>query len=165
MENPLVERQSQEVALSSKVRMKDMWEAFKETKSRNGTFVAFGDYRQSLGGRGIWGTKIFFRALEEIGFIIECDEDNTSNGRYCPSELAMDKYPDLFRYDDEAKIWGLSQQHLDVFDEKIFPHLIVTARKLEAIYKEEKKAKQKAIYALRKAQDKANISVTGGSLI
>ena len=164
--NSVIARDEQEVAISASLtRIKDMWRDFQDKKSRNGTFVAFDDYRQSLGGRGIWGTKIFFRSLRELSFIIDCEEENESSGRYCPTEYAMNKYGDMFRWDDEDKIWGLSETHLDLFDEKIFPALLSTARKLEAVFKEEKKEKARARYAEKKASEKANQPVNEGVLI
>ena len=164
--NSVIARERQEtVVASSSTRIKDMWRDFQEKKSRNGTFVAFDDYRQSLGGRGIWGTKIFFRSLRELSFIIDCEEDNDSTGRYCPTEYAINKYGDMFKWDEEQKLWGLSETHLDMFDEKIFPALLSTARKLEAVYKEEKKEKARAKYAENKASEKANQPVNIGVLI
>lgn len=164
--NSVIARDRQElVTESSALRIKEMWERFQDKKSRNGTFIAFDDYRQSLGGRGIWGTKIFFRSLEEINFISICPEESGSIGKYCPTEYAMEKYGDLFRWDDEEKIWGLSESHLDIFDEKIFPALLSTARKLEVIFAEEKKEKARAKYAAKKAAEKAAQPVNSEVLI
>jgi len=158
----IIPKRNNDVAISSTTRLKAMWTAFEEKKSKGGTFVHFNDYRYSLGGRGIWGTKIFFRALKELNFIIECDEASSSLSKYCPSEYARDKYEDLFMFDKAEKMWGLSQENLDEFDAKIFPSLIATARKLEIIYAIEKKEKAQAKYSERKAQKKANEKLTLG---
>ena len=146
-------------------RIKDMWIDFQIKKSRNGTFAAFDDYRQSLGGRGIWGTKIFFRALIELNFITYCKEENGSSGKYCPTEYAMERYGDMFRWDDEEKLWGLSEAHLDQFEIDIFPHLLTTARKLDKMYAIEKKEKAKARYIAKKLRDKVMEPVVNGNLI
>jgi hypothetical protein len=135
---------------------RDMWEDFKNKKSRNGTFVAFDDYRQSLGGRGIWGTKIFFRAMVEIRFLTLCDENTNSKGKYCPTQYAIEKYGDLFQYDADAEIWGLCGEHLEDFDLMILPHIMTVARKLDVIYKEEKKEMNRIRYEAKKRQARVN---------
>ncbi len=163
----IVPRQEAEIeAATAATRIKDMWLDFQIKKSRNGTFAAFDDYRQSLGGRGIWGTKIFFRALKELNFLRDCDENEESSGRYCPTEYAIGRYGDMFRWDDEDKIWGLSEQHLDDFEDRIFPHLLSTARKLERMFNEEKKERARARYIAKKALEKTLAPVnTGENLI
>jgi len=145
------------VVAGSKDLLKTYWKRYKKKKSRNGKFVAFDTYRQSLGGRGIWGTKIFFRSLEEIDFLMECDEDSDSAGKYCPTKYAMDKYEDLFVYVEDGNLWGLSEKHLDAFDELIFPALISTARKLEKLFAEEKKEKARLKYKMSKSVNEGKL--------
>ena len=160
-----VTKENQDIAVSSSARIRNMWTDFEQKKSRNGTFVAFDDYRQSMGGRGIWGTKIFFRALMELGFISSCPVESESNGKYCPTQKGMERYGDMFRYDQEAHLWGLSQEHLDEFDEKIFPNVVKVGRKLEIMFAAEKKEKQRARYIAKKAVEKAGEDVQMGDLI
>ncbi len=158
----LVTRQTTEIEIGeARLRIRNMWNDFRIKKSKGGTFVHFNDYRYSLGGRGIWGTKIFFRALIEIGLIVECDEEEPSKGRYCPSEAAMNRYENIFRWDEESEIWGLSEQHLDDFEEQIMPALLQAARKLEVIFDEEKKANSRAKYAARRVREAVAMPLEG----
>ncbi len=145
------ENESTDVSItSSKGLLKDYWKRFKKKKNHNGKIAHFDTYRQSLGGRGIWGTKIFFRALIELNFIMECDEESNSKGKYCPTEYASEKYPDLFCYIEEDGLWGLSEKHLDEFDEFIFPSLLKVARMLKEKFDEEAKEKAKLRYKAKK---------------
>ena len=123
---------------SSKDLITDYWKRFKIKKNKGKDFIAFDTYRQSLGGRGIWGTKIFFRALMELNFIRECSEEDDIKSKYCPTEHAAEKYESLFCYTEDGELWGLSETELDYFDELIFPSLISMARRLEKIFKQEK---------------------------
>ncbi len=153
------------IVTSSKGLLKDYWKRFKKKKNHNGKITHFDTYRQSLGGRGIWGTKIFFRALIDLNFIMECDEDSGSKSKYCPTKYSMDKYESLFCYIEEDDMWGLSEKHLDEFDEKIFPSLIKVARRLEEAFTAEKKEKARLAYQVKKAKELSEKSVVGEDTI
>jgi len=162
----IVAQSGKEIAINNgSDRIKNMWRDFEIKKSRGGVFIAFDDYRQSLGGRGIWGTKIFFRALIDLKFIMLCPEDSESKSKYCPTEYSLEKYGDLLMFDNTENTWGLSQDNIDEFDNKIFPHLLSTARLLEKKFEIEKKDKAQARYKREKAIKEASKSVVSEDLI
>ncbi len=161
--NSIIERDKQEVAVST-ISGGDIVEKFKARKTEDGKFLLFDDYRYGLGGRGIWGTKIFYRALEEMNILEKCKDTKITSSNYCPTEEALTKYPNVFAIKEESNMWGFSLNAKDEIDEKIFPILIKVARYLEKVFAEEKKEKSRARYLAKKAQDKANQRIDMGGL-
>ncbi len=125
----------------------DRWAKVKEKASRDGAMMLFDTYRVSLGGADAgWGTKVFKKAIIDIGFVEECSKEAGQKGTFCPTANALDKYPALFHYDPETNIWGLNNSNIHIFDEDILPTLVTMAVDVRAFIKEAKKRRQQARY-------------------
>ncbi len=123
----------------------DRWIKIKEKQSRNGKMMLFDTYRISLGGSDAgWGTKVFKKSLVDIGFVEECSKEAGQKGTFCPTEEALERYPELFHYDSESDIWGLNNENISEFDEKILPYLVTMAVEVRQFFKEAKKRREQA---------------------
>ena len=162
--NNIITRNKQELSLAVNKPGSDVAARYLKRKTQDNEFLNWDDYRYSMGGRGIWGTKIFYRALEEMNILIKCKITKDVKGRYCPTVDALNKHPDLFAIKGESNMWGFSLLAEDYLDKHIIPTLIKVARKLEAVFKEEKKENARAAYIAKKAKEKANTKLDLGDL-
>ncbi len=151
MENEIVEGQTTSLVDQGKdfeSGRLNPWNDFIITKSRNGKMMPFDVYRTSLGGADNgWGTHVFYKTMMDIGFIEKCEEKHKTESQYCPTEKAIEKYPEFFYYDRNKDIWGLNNNNLIGsvgFDEKILPTLASEAVKVREQWKEEKKRRASA---------------------
>ncbi len=133
----------------------DRWAKVKDKASRDGAMMLFDTYRLSLGGADAgWGTKVFKKALIDIGFVEKCIKEAGQTGTFCPTSQALNKYEELFHYDPETNMWGLNNNNIHIFDEDILPILVTMAVDIRAYFKEAQKRRQQALY-LEKKQGKS----------
>ncbi len=134
---------------------KDRWKAIKDKASRQGKMMLFNDYRVSLGGTDAgWGTKVFKKVLFDIELVEPCDKDMGQKGTFCPTEKALNKYPQFFFYDEETDIWGLNNMMIPEFDEIILPVIVQHAIVVRKQFKEAAKRRAQARRLEKKVADK-----------
>lgn len=159
MDTNIIPKEAQEVSTVVKVDRASLtrWTRIKAKISRDGKMMLFEDYRVSLGGADAgWGTKVFKKSLSDIGFVEECDKEAGQKGTFCPTEKALEKYERLFYYDDVGDIWGLSDSHIEEFDELVLPVLVKKAIDVRHQFKEGAKRRAQARYIENKKTDTPN---------
>jgi len=146
----LTEKQDKEIAVHAQEPViKTQDENISDKILRDGEFIAFDFVRKGLGDRDMFSTKVFFRALVEIGFI-----EKTDSGAYQPTEKATKKYPLWFKQDTDKR-WGMLPSARDEFEEEILPVYTPVAVQLMRIFKDEKDKRNKAQRDARNAKKKA----------
>ncbi len=131
------------VAKTSDTDIRSIWEKNVDKRSRGGTMMIFEDFRMSLGGADShWGTKVFYKTCIDLGILKKCDGSSS----HCPTIKVIEKYPNLFFYDEPTMQWGIASGELDDWNDNILPHIVVHAQKVREQFAEVKKIKAKARY-------------------
>ena len=138
-----------------------------ENKTREYTFMAFDDFRTSL-GRDTWGKKLFFETMgimkilckrpkgyrvineNKPNIIDGVDIGHVSNSSYIPCIEGASKYPGLFVYDHNNLIWGMNGKMLHLVDDEFIEKMMEIANDLKTMYDEEKRIQSRLNYQKKK---------------
>jgi len=131
--------------------IEEMWSDVVSKQSRDGKMMLFEHYRINLGGAdSSWGTKVFYKTCVDLGILSKCSNLN----KYCPTEKAICKFPDLFYYDNDTEQWGINSEEIDVWNENILESIVVHAKVVREQISVARKIKNKAKYHETKNQAK-----------
>ncbi len=147
-------------------------------KTREYSFMTFEDLRVSL-GKNDWGKKIFFDTMLTMKIIcktppgkriinpnkpnMEKQPDGTTidigyvtSSSYLPCKEAAIKYPKLFSYDHEVRIFGFDGEHLEIMDDDFLAEMNDISIKLRKMYAEERRISKKLSSMRMKIQREVN---------
>ncbi len=149
MINEIEVRPIEEIALTDGITTDELnidtiWENIKNNKSRDEQMLLFDDLRIALGGAAAdWGTKVYFKTLEDIHLIKLCVAEGKAIKK-CPTDEAFAAKPEYFYYDADNDIWGFNGHSFEQIKEEVFPAMHERAIEVREQFREEAERKRKA---------------------
>ena len=146
--NSLIKRDKQEVSVAIGTTR-----SISDVVTHEDKILTFDMFRGKRGDRGIWGRKIFFQALSNLGFVEKV------GATYKPTEEAQSKYAHFFVLIDNT--WGFNPDAENEIDNLLHMPMFKVQNELLSLHKEEKKAKDQARREKKRIKEKQNQKVGG----